>query len=90
MDTLQKPYSTDVICDCLQCFMSKGKRMDVICHIPEDTKPNAVWVVTIHKREFQPSFLDRKDVRFKRCHGTCDTIFCGLHKSGTGVETKSA
>ena len=37
-----------------------------------------------------PNFLDRKDVRFKKLHGTCDVAFRELHESGVGATKKSA
>ena len=41
-----------------------------------------------HSKEVQPNpnFLGRKDVRFKKLHGTCDSIFHTLHEDGIGAE----
>lgn len=37
-----------------------------------------------------PNFLDRKNVRFKTLHGTCDSSFHTLYEDGIGAETKLA
>ena len=37
-----------------------------------------------------PNFLNRQDVRFKKLHGTCDTVFRSLHEAGLGTVKKSA
>ena len=42
-----------------------------------------------HSREVQPNppnFLGRKDVCFKKLHGTCDSIFRTLHEDDIGAE----
>ena len=35
VDILQKPYATDVVCNCLQRFVSEAKRMDGIPYLPK-------------------------------------------------------
>ena len=36
------------------------------------------------------NFLDCKDTRFKKLHGTCDVVFRTLHQSGIGANKTSA
>ena len=46
-----------------------------------------------HFREIQPNppnFLNRKDVHFKKLHGTCDSVLRELHENGVGAQKKSA
>ena len=37
-----------------------------------------------------PNFLNRQDVRFKKLHGTCDTVFRSLREAGVGTVKRSA
>jgi len=37
-----------------------------------------------------PNFLDQKNLKFKKFHGACDTVFHSLHESGIGTKKKSA
>ena len=37
-----------------------------------------------------PNFLDKKDSRFKKLHGTLDSHFHHLHSTGLGREVKHA
>ena len=87
VDILQKPYATDVVCNCLQRFVSEAKRMDGTPYPPK-TLYQILCRLLWYTRECQPNppnFLDRKDVWFKRLHGIYDTIFHGLHESSVGV-----
>ena len=40
-------------------------------------------------QEDPPNFLDRKDVQFKKLHGTRDYVFRDLHENGVGTAKKS-
>ena len=91
-DLLDKAHPCDVICNCLQQFVSEARKVDGK-EYPPKTLYQLLCGLLRHARNVQcdpPNFLDRKDVRFKRLHGTCDVIFRSLHENGIGTVVQSA
>ena len=67
-DLLDKPYSPEEICDCLQRFVAEARRGDGTPY-PARTFYQILCGLSWHSREIQPkppNFLDRKDARFKK------------------------
>jgi len=92
IDLLNKPYPCDILCECLQQFVSEARREDGR-EYPPRTLYQLLCGLLRHTRNVQrdpPNFLDRKDVRFKNLHGTCDVVFRSLHENGIGTSKKSA
>ena len=91
-DLFDKPHSTDAICDTLQRFVAEARRTNGTPYPPK-TLYQILCGLLRYFREVQPNppnFLDRKDTRFKKLHGTCDSVFRDLHENGVGSEKKSA
>ena len=92
LDLLDKEYSCDTLCNHLKRFVAEARRGDGTPYRPK-TLYQILCGLLCHSREVQPNvpnFLDRKDLRFKSLHCTCDSIFQNLHQSGIGAEKKSA
>ena len=91
-DLFDKPYPIDTTISCLQRFVSEARRVDGTSYPPK-TLYQILCGLLRHSREHQsdpPNFLDRKDVRFKKLHGTCDSVFHALREQGVGADKKSA
>ena len=91
-DLFDKPYPIDVMNICLQRFVSEARRVDGT-HYPPKTLYQILCGLLIYSREHQsdpPNFLDRKDSRFKKLHGTCNSAFNSLREEGVGANKKSA
>ena len=91
-DLFDKPYPINVIISCLQRFVSEARRVDGMPYPPK-TLYQILCGLLRHAREHQsnpPNFLDRKDTRFKKLHGTCDSVFHTLREQGVGADKKSA
>ena len=89
IDLLDNPYPCNVLCECLQRFVSEARREDG-CEYPPKTLYQLLCGLLRHTRSVQcdpPNFLDRKDVNL---HGTCDIVFRSLHENGVGATKKSA
>lgn len=87
-DILEKPYDCDLVCNCLQRFVSEARRADGT-EYPPKTLYQMLCGMLRHSKECQPdppNFLDRKDVRFKKLHSTCDVVLRSLHESGIGTK----
>ena len=85
-------YDCDIISSCLQRFVFEAKRVDGTSYLPK-TLYQILCGLLRHSKEVQkdpPNFLDRKDARFKKLHGTCDVIFCSLHRAGVSAKVNSA
>ena len=85
-------YDCDIISSCLQRFVSKARRVDSTSYPPK-TLYQILCGLLRHSKEHQrdpPNFLDRKDMRFKKLHGTCDVIFRSLHQAVIGAKINSA
>ena len=92
VDLFDKIYPPDVICNILQKFVTEARRDDGSPYPPK-TLYQLLCGLLRHSRGVQedpPNFLDRKDVRFKKLHGTCDCVFRGLDENGVGTAKKSA
>ena len=94
VDLFNETYPPDVICTVLQKFVTKARREDGSPYpYPLKTLYQLLCGLLRHSHDVQedsPNFLDLRDVRFKKLHGTCDCIFRGLHKNGVGTAKKSA
>ena len=91
-DLFDKPYPIDVINSCLQRFVSEARRVDGTSYPPK-TLYQILCGLLRYSRVHQsdpPNFLDRKDSRFKKLHGTCDSVFNSLREEGVGANKKSA
>lgn len=91
-DLLKKSYDSEVICECLQRFVSEARRTDGT-EYPPKTLYQLLSGLLRYSREKQVdpvNFLNRKDPRFKKLHATCDVVFRSLHEAGIGTVTKSA
>jgi len=91
-DLLDKVHPCDVICNCLQRFVSEARKVDGK-EYPPKTLYQLLCGLLKHVKNVQcdlPDFLDRKDVRFRRLHGKCDVIFHSLHENGIGTVVQSA
>ena len=91
-DLFDKPYPIDVINSCLQRFISEARRVDGTPYPPK-TLYQILCGLLRHAREHQsnpPNFLDRKDTRFKKLHGTCDSVLHALREQGVEADKKSA
>ena len=76
---------------CSDLFLKLGEKTG--CEYPPKTLYQLLCGLLRHTRSVQrdpPNFLDRKDVKFKNLHGTCDVVFRSLHESGVGATKKSA
>ena len=40
----------------------------------------------LEKQPSAPKFLDRTQTAFRELHGTCDSVYRGLHQEGVGTE----
>ena len=90
-DILEKSYDCDILCNCLQHFVSEASRADGT-EYPHKTLYQILCGILRHFKEYQPdppSFLDRKDTCFKKLHSTCDVVFRSLHKAGIGTKKTS-
>ena len=91
-DLFEKNYDTEIICDCLQRFVSKARQAEGT-EYPPKTLYQLLCGLLRYAREQQMdpvNFLNRKDPRFKKLHATCDVVFRSLRDAGVGTETKSA
>ena len=91
-DLFDKPYPIDIMSSCLQRFVSEARRVDGTPYPPK-TLYQILCGLLRHSRERQSdalNFLDRKDARFKKLHGTCDSVFHALREQGVGADKKSA
>ena len=91
-DLFYKPYPINVIISYLQRFISEARRVDGTPY-PLKTLYQILCGLLRHAREHQsnpPNFLDRKDTRFKKLHGTCDSVFHALREQEVGADKKSA
>ena len=89
-DILEKPYDCDLVCSCLQRFVSEARRADGTEYSPK-TIYQMLCGMLRHSKESQLdplNFLDRKDARFKKLHSICNVVFRSLHESG--IEAKKA
>ena len=92
IDLFNKTCPPDIICNVLQKFVTEARREDGSPYPPK-TLYQLLCGLLRHSRGMQenpPNFLDQKDVRFKKLHGTCDCVFQGLHEDGVGTAKKSA
>ena len=88
----EEVYDCDTISGCLQRFVSEARRVDGTPYPPK-TLYQILCGLLRYSKEHQtdpPNFLDRKDTRFKKLHGTCDVVFRALHQSGIGSKKTSA
>ena len=89
-DLLEKEYNCSILCECLKRFVSEARRGDGTPYPPK-TLYQILCGLLRYQRSCQrnpPNFLDRKDVRFKELHGTCDFVFQELHAKGLGAAAK--
>ena len=73
-------------------FVTEARREDGSPYPPK-TLYEFLCELLRHSRVVQedpPNFLDQKDVRFKKLHGTCNWVFRGLHENGVDTARKSA
>ena len=87
IDLLDKLYPCNVLCECLQRFVSEARRADE-CEYPPKTLYQLLCGLLRHTRSAQHdplNFLDGKDVRFKNLHGTCDVVFHSLREMVLGL-----
>ena len=42
----------------------------------------------LEKEPNTPKFLDRTQTAFHELHGTCDSVYRGLHQEGVGIEIR--
>ena len=91
-DILERAYDADILCGCLQRFVSEARRSDGSPYPPR-TIYQILCGLLRYIRNLQidpPNFLDRTDTKFKKLHNTCDVIFRSLHDDGIGADKKSA
>ena len=91
-DILEQEYDADILCGCLQRFVSEARRSDGSSYPPRTLYQMLCGLLRYSKssQNDPPSFLDRKDARFRKLHNTCDVIFRSLHDDGIGADKKSA
>ena len=92
VDLLEKKYSPDIVCSSLQRFIMEARRTDGSKY-PAKTLYSILCGLLRYSRQVQPdpvNFLDRKDSRFKKLHGTCDVVFRKLQQDGIGAAKKSS
>ena len=88
----EEVYDCNTISGCLQRFVSEARRVDGTPYPPKMLYQILCGLLH-YSKEHQtdpPNFLDRKDTRFKKLHGTCDVVFRALHQSGIGSKKTSA
>ena len=79
------------MCSSLQLFILEARRIDGTKY-PAKTLYAILCGLLRHSREVQAdhvNFLDRKDNRFKKLHGTCDVVFRKLQQDGIVTTKKS-
>ena len=91
-DILEREYEADILCGCLQRFVSEARRSDGSSYPPRTLYQILCGLLRYSKSSQidPPNFLDQKDARFRKLHNTCDVIFRSLHDEGIGADKKSA
>ena len=90
-DLLDKPYSTQIISECLQRFVAEDRRANGTCY-PLRTLFQLLSGLLQHSREIQPNppnFLDQSDTHFKELYGASDATFRNLHEQAIEMSKKS-
>ena len=92
IDLLEKSYDAEVICDCLQRFVTEARQADGTEYPPKSLYQLLCGLLRYARQEKPDAlnFLDRKDSRFKKLHTTCDVVLRSLYEAGIGTVTKSA